>query len=840
MKKEIRIIWDYQYTKGHIETSRCSLSDIWTTARGNASNNNFRVYGKNGGIILALEKIEDTVGTRKATITVRSETNPFTFNISDVNSAYPIHIDEYKVIVTEGSDTRTFREIEKSIEAKRMLTAIQKIDKEPEENYEKALDGAMNYPSPTWLGISRDVHNFEIGYVGMPTYDNLFVEGSDYIKPRLGGWPLRLYKDLPIDYRFRYMIGRGVSCAKDLKRSLEDGFMPILNSSFEDGGIEYKSQMFATLEKSKLVKENVKGTHYLVSDANFSGFMHTPEQQKSKEDLWDSEMNRDEEVVLYFRTIAENNNDVPVYAFMTMPSPIGPSVIKYDKATGIGTVENEMAYIIATVNGNPVAQTETAILVPPGEKLEYLFIIPHSPIPMDRAVALKEIAYSDRLAECKDYWNEKAGLAMKVSLPEKRIENMMKAGFCHLDLISTGNEPDGPLAPNIGFYCPIGSESSPIIQYYDSIGRTDLASRALDYFFAKQHDDGFMQNFGGYMLETGAVLWTTYLHYLYTDDVKWLAGKEEKIVKSADYLLDWGKRNLRKDLIGRGYGMLDGKVADPEDPYHSYMLNAYAYAGLLGSAKILQKIGSDHYERINAGTEDLRNHILTALNSSIADSPVIPLGNGKWCPSVAPWPEYRGPLCLTVDGGNFSTHGSVTARDSLLGATYLLYLNVIDINDVFADFIVNSFSEILYQRHTAFSQPFYSPHTFVNLKRGERKAFIKEFYNCFAGISDKETYTFWEHYQLVSIHKTHEEAGFLMRCRNMLYTELTGTETENTLVLMPGVPSAWFLSNEDIALKGANCYFGELSYEMSHAGCYENVKLHVKLDSRTGTSPNLI
>ncbi|MHB1484684.1 MAG: hypothetical protein ACYCYI_08470, partial [Saccharofermentanales bacterium] len=46
--------------------------------------------------------------------------------------------------------------------------------------------------------------------------------------------------------------------------------------------------------------------------------------------------------------------------------------------------------------------------------------------------------------------------------------------------------------------------------------------------------------------------------------------------------------------------------------------------------------------------------------------------------------------------------------------------------------------------------------------------------------------------------------------------------------------------NEDIALKGANCYFGELSYEMSHAGCYENVKLHVKLDSRTGTYPKLI
>ena len=34
------------------------------------------------------------------------------------------------------------------------------------------------------------------------------------------------------------------------------------------------------------------------------------------------------------------------------------------------------------------------------------------------------------------------------------------------------------------------------------------AARALDFFLEKQHASGFMQNFNGYILETGAVLWT--------------------------------------------------------------------------------------------------------------------------------------------------------------------------------------------------------------------------------------------------------------------------------------------------------------------------------------------
>ncbi len=42
------------------------------------------------------------------------------------------------------------------------------------------------------------------------------------------------------------------------------------------------------------------------------------------------------------------------------------------------------------------------------------------------------------------------------------------------------------------------------------------------YFIEKQHKDGFMQYFGEYMLETGAVLWDIGEHYRYTKDLEWI------------------------------------------------------------------------------------------------------------------------------------------------------------------------------------------------------------------------------------------------------------------------------------------------------------------------------
>ena len=135
-------------------------------------------------------------------------------------------------------------------------------------------------------------------------------------------------------------------------------------------------------------------------------------------------------------------------------------------------------------------------------------------------------------------------------------------------------------------------------------------------------------------------------------------------------------------------------------------------------------------------------------------------------------------------------------------------------------------------RNVAFSQPYYSRHPEAHLRRGEVKAFLKAYYNLFAGLADRETYTFWEHYFRASPHKTHEEGWFLMQTRWMLYLE-----DGRTLRLLPGVPRAWLEDGKGIDLQNVASYFGPLSLRVESRVADRRITARVtcQADRRPGT-----
>ena len=69
---------------------------------------------------------------------------------------------------------------------------------------------------------------------------------------------------------------------------------------------------------------------------------------------------------------------------------------------------------------------------------------------------------------------------------------------------------------------------------------------------------------------------------------RWL---EEGIMPILNYnLIQWRKKNKIESLKGSGYGMLDGRVADPVDNYRQFMLNGYAYLGLIRASEMLVQV----------------------------------------------------------------------------------------------------------------------------------------------------------------------------------------------------------------------------------------------------------
>jgi hypothetical protein len=799
---------------GRVEVERGTLARV----NGVANRSEFQCPAQiPGSVTIAVDGDSSEYGSRSTIISVAGSRHPVTFFLRDVSRRCPILIPAYGVAVTEAGDPRSYAEIASDIRGLGLKSKLQQIAEEPEESFDAAAGQVRDMPCPTWLGLSRDIRIFSVG------------ERLDSIEPRDHGVGVGLPEtgDKPVTYNL--MLGRGWGAREDIARRLEEGCLPILHGTITDESVTYALTTFVTLESSALTRASVRGTPYAVADHYSLGEMTSPEQEQRFKEAIEREGEPSEETVLCLRAIATNTSAVPRYAFFKNPYPagLGGSAWSLDGKTGFARfAPSGRVFAVSRLDGRPLAQEEASLLLGPGASAELDVFIPHRPIPADRAGRLYAQDFEARHGEARAFWRAKLGTAAEIRLPEPRIHEMIRAGLLHLDLVTYGTEPEGTLAPTIGIYGPIGSESSPIIQFMDSMGWHDEARRSLDYFLDKQHESGFMQNFSGYMLETGAALWSMGEHYRYTRDDAWVRRIEPKLVKACQYIEDWRRRNLREDLRGKGYGMLEGKTADPEDPYRSFMLNGYHYLGMSRVAEMLARVDPEESARWRRGADALRGDIRTAALEAMARAPVVPLGDGTWAPTVPPWVEARGALVLHADGGSWFTHGSVATRDSLLGPLYLVFQEVFEPDEPLATFLLESHSELMTSRNVAFSQPYYSRHDWIHLRRGETKAFLKDYYNSVASLADRQTYSFWEHFFHQSPHKTHEEAWFLMQTRWMLYME-----RGDTLELLPGIPRDYLRAGQAIELDHVASYFGPLSLRVESGAGAARIEAHIECAS---------
>lgn len=771
--------------------------------------NNFCFSSNSNRVAVTIDDANRDIGANTTIISVQIDENPFTFFLRDVSTKSPIYIPDYRCVVLLETDRRTYSEIEQHIKSKNLRTKIQHIDKMHESTFSSLATKTRDMSAPTWLGIGRDFRIFEVS----ECLADAEMGEANLISPKYAATSLNIEEvnGRPLNYMFS--VGRGVGVYNNLHRHLENGYLPILNSRLQDDDILYHSRAFVGLEKSSL--DSLTGTHFLVAAKYSAGPANfTEEQEQEIEKSKNNYLNAQEETVLFYRVEALNTGLVPRYAWFRSPSPGNGWHERYpynfNPENGFSTLPSGTVFCMSKLNGKPLSNDEISILLQPGEKAVFEFRLPHQPISMEKAHALSSHSIDSKLIEIISYWEEKINKAAKISVPEERINEMIQAGLLHLDLITYGLEPGGVLAPNVGVYSPIGTESAPIIQYFASVGLKDLAKRSLLYFFEKQREDGFMQNFGGYMAETGAVLWTLGEYFRYYNDIELITELEDKIYKSCIFLINWKNRNKTTDLVGRGYGMIDGKVADPEDHFHQFMLNGYAYLGLNRMAEALLYINSKHASYIKKSAEELKSDIRESLFNALALSPVVPLGDGRWVSSLPPWTEADGPRSLYQKNERFWSHGTFTVADAMLGPMHLVFCEIIDINEPLTENIIDYNSELFYQNNSVFSQPYYSRHNWVQAKRGMIKPFLNTYYATMSGHADRETYTFWEHAYRVSPHKTHEEAWFLMETRWMLYLE-----DGDTLKLLNTIPRNWTESGKTISLENARSYFGILNLNVT-------------------------
>jgi hypothetical protein len=810
--QKISIEWQDGKPAGTIEILYGKLSKIEIIkGKGKVKGNSFEIVSSGETrILISIDSVRINPGKKLTVITVNTKNNPFSFFIRDVSKEYPIYISDYNVVVCDNLDNRSFSQIRTDINNRWLQTKLQKINNEPEESYESAGKRGRNQTNPTLLGISRDIRIFQIS----PSLLDA-PNGNEIITA------MNPYQD------YHYNLGRGYNSELNITRRLEEGVLPILHTTLIDDDIKYHSIIFVSLEHSQLLGNSMIGTDHLVADSYLFGtkLKQTDELIKSKVQEF---LNQSEETVLFFRTDATNTGTTPHYAMFKTANPgqelyvyasgafakdsskTGDQIIKewsstngFDERTGFyGSSDGSIA-VISTLNDNPLPTENISVCLNPGETVTFEFFIPHKPISKERAIRLSKQSFDERYADCKKFWKGKLDKAARIHVPEKRIDEMLKAGLLHLDLATYGLDPDDPLATAVGVnYCPIGTESSPIIQFYNSMGLPDLAKRSLMHFFEKQRKDGFMQNYQYYKGETGAILWTAGEYFRYTNDNNWVRQMEPQLIKACDYLLKWREKNKIDSLRGKGYGMIEGSMADPVDPYRQFMLNGYSYLGLSRVSEMLSSVDPVQSARLKKEAELWKLDIRESFFNSMGHSPVISLDDGTWCPTAPPWPERIGPKSLFFEEG----YGA----DALLGPLYLVFCEVLEPGEPASKMMLKYYSELHCKNNSPFSQPYYSRYDWLQLKLGLIKPFLKTYYNIFPAHADRETYTFWEGFIHSANHKTHEEAWFLMQTRWMLYLE-----EGQTLKLMAGIPRQWMEEGKVIEVNNVSSYFGALSFKVS-------------------------
>lgn len=335
-------------------------------------------------------------------LSVKTTEHPFSFFIRDVNANNPIFIPEYSVVVLPENDLRSYAAVVNEIQARNLRTKVQQIEMEPETSFESASVVTRNMTAPIWLGLSRDMRIFELSQ----NTPDASVGEANIITAKFASNNVTLPELDKQAASYLYTLGRGVGAKNHLKRRLEDGVLPILNTSLQDDDVFYLSTMFVALEKSPV--QQLKGTDFLVADQYSFGHTFTDAQKEQLITRVPAALNTKEETVLMHRTKVQNKGAVPRYAWFKSPRPgtswWSKSKYKFDADKGFSVFESGQVFCISRLNGKPLPNEELALLLQPGEEAVVDFFMPHQPVSASRAEVIAGLDYESKMKEVKDFW----------------------------------------------------------------------------------------------------------------------------------------------------------------------------------------------------------------------------------------------------------------------------------------------------------------------------------------------------------------------------------------------------------------------------------------------------
>jgi hypothetical protein len=471
--------------------------------------------------------------------------------------------------------------------------------------------------------------------------------------------------------------------------------------------------------------------------------------------------------------------------------------------------------------------------------------------------------------------------SMQVQVPSERLTAQWNLGAWHLVRHCEKNPKNGRLWFNDYPYGILAAETYMVLTVLDLMGSHQAAEDGLDQWTslpmdpnsAGHHEWALPDRPSGLFSEghgclthavgppgsggqmdgihafgPGSIGWTLVQHYWLTRDTQWLKANALRIKANAEWMLR--QRQVVSSMVPGGErlwckGLLPARQPTPDSGglwTQVYECEAYYWVFLAQFADALSVIDPEDGAKLKAEVEAYRKDLLSAVDRSIALSPVVQVRDGTFH-SVIPFACYVRGLSTGAWGwqrdGSREHVGPLYWETVQTAAPLISPAGLLSPDDVRVQGYLDVLEDrLLLENANVGNRPWFDAGwqyqgglertANMHLAADDIPVFLRSFLNCYAvDILQNDGYIFNEHAVHGPPDKIFEEAAFLERFRNMLVME-----QGDSLWIARATPRAWLEQGQKITVKNAPTHFGTVGYEIVSDADHGKIAATVEIPSR--------
>ena len=624
---------------------------------------------------------------------------------------------------------------------------------------------------------------------------------------------------------------------------LLNGYLPILESKWRNGDVEYSVLAYAMLFEAERV---VTGSETAVALLRLR--MRNTTDQPTSGHFWTQIEAR----------IAPRWKDGIVFddqerIRMIVETPPTVSVTYRDRYAPDTDKENYQ-WVVVQKKLHQVLRCEAH--VPPGESVDMHVKLPYFPVPLAKETALRDLDFKSNMDRVVADWEQELSRGMKIETPDRAVNEMYKSNLMRMFITPDKDPTTGlvhlkslPTQRHVGsfdyFYegCALDQRGyhKEVAKYLETAMAWQGTNKPLGNFTSTEGclvaHPAFEAN--AHVPKNGYALWAFCEHYRLTQDREWLDRATPNVLASCDWIIR--ERTSTKKLDPEGnrpieYGLLP---KGPAEDYWSRDWNgtednwvasdAFNYLGLATAAEILTATGHPRGEELEREAADYRECIRRAVKTAVARAAKLRFPNGD----LVPWvPDEIHARTL------WSDEGRIYGKDRGGWERMCLYVQhppltlvtgkVFDPNEdemtwalrfeeeyplnLFFPGVVDPRPLLTYGASPVIA--LFDTQIDCYFWRDEIPKFVEAFYSMMAGTLSRSTYAGVDHPYYAGRAMCAMRDGMMSKLVRQMLIQEDGKD----ILLAWATPKAWLEDGKRINVKDACTRFGPMAFEIvSHA-----------------------